>query len=266
MTRPLCLITGASAGIGAAFARTYAAHGWDVALTARRTERLKTLGEDLESEFGAASLIVPGDLSDPRTPGRIVREIGEQGRRIDGLVNNAGFGLPGAYTSSDWDAHRDFIQLMITAPSHLARLVLPGMRERGFGRIVNIASVAGYAPGAKGHTLYGASKAYLIKMSQSLHLENRHKGVHVTALSPGFTYSEFHDVNATREMVGQTPKWMWQDAEEVAEAGYEACEANIPMRVPGLHNKIIVALSRVLPEPLALSLMARQSDKIRKAA
>ncbi len=265
MTRPLCLITGASAGIGAAFARTYAANGWDLALSARRTERLKTLAEDLESEFGAASLIVPGDLSDPRAPERIVREIGEQGRRIDGLVNNAGFGLPGAYTSSDWDAHRDFIQLMITAPSHLVRLVLPGMAERGFGRIINVASVAGYVPGAKGHTLYGASKAYLIKMSQSLNLENRGKGVHVTALAPGFTYSEFHDVNDTRAMVSQTPKWMWQDADAVAEAGYEACEANAAMRVPGLHNKIIVGLSRVLPEPMALSIMARQSDKIRKA-
>jgi len=262
MTRRLCLITGASAGIGAAFARKYAAEGWDVALAARRQDRLDALAAELERDHGVAALPVASDLSDPRAPERLVEAIG---RDIDGLVNNAGYGLPGAFTSSPWAAHADFIQLMMAAPAHLAHLVLPGMRERGFGRILNICSVAGYVPGARGHTLYGASKAFLIKMSQSLHLENKDAGVHLTALSPGFTWSEFHDVNETRDMVSKTPGWMWQSAEAVVESGYDAVERNVPMRVPGAWNKFLVGLSRVLHERWALGLMEKQSESIRDA-
>ena len=266
MSRKLCLITGASAGIGAAFARKYAEEGWDLALTARRKDRLEALAKELTAQHDIDVLTISADLSDSRAPENIVEAIENQGRHVDALVNNAGYGLPGVFTSAPWRTHADFIQLMMTAPAHLIRLVLPGMQERKFGRIINVCSVAGYVPGARGHTLYGASKAFLIKTSQSLHLENRDKGVHVTALSPGFTYSEFHDVNNTREMVSQTGKWMWQSAEAVVESGYDAVENNVPMRVPGFHNKVITTLSRVLPESWALGIMAKQSEKIRDAS
>lgn len=266
MPRKLCLITGASAGIGAAFARKYASMGWDLALTARREDRLKALSDELTGEYGVEIITIAADLSDPRAPESITLAVEKAGREVDALINNAGFGLPGAYLSSPWRAHADFIQLMVTAPSHLIRLVLPGMQARNFGRIINIASVAGYVPGAKGHTLYAAAKAFLIKMSQSLHLENAGTGVYVTVLSPGFTWSEFHDVNNTREMLSKTGKWMWQSAEAVVESGYAASEANVPMRVPGFHNKVITTLSRILPESWALGLMAKQSEKIRDSA
>ena len=153
---------------------------------------------------------------------------------------------------------------MLTAPTELAYRVLSGMVERRFGRIVNVASLAGLIPGSPGATLYGAVKSYLVKASQSLHLETLDKGVHVSALCPGFTYSEFHDVNDTREQISRnTPPWMWMGADEVAAAGYEAAEANRPICVPGAPNKAIAATVKMLPDEWALALMASQGPRFR---
>jgi hypothetical protein len=133
------------------------------------------------------------------------------------------------------------------------------MVERRFGRIINVASLAGLTPGLPGRTLYGATKSFLVKFSESLHLETRDMGVHVSALCPGFTYSEFHDVNKTREeMQRQTPEWLWLGADEVAAAGYEAVEANRVICVPGAPNKAIAALSKLAPEEWALALIGRE--------
>jgi hypothetical protein len=154
---------------------------------------------------------------------------------------------------------------MMTAPAELAHRVAPGMVERRFGRIVNVASLAGLLPGSAGHTLYGAAKAFLIKFSQSLHLEGQANGVHVTALCPGFTYSEFHDVNGTRAQISaSTPPWLWLGADEVAATGYEAVEANRAVCVPGAPNKAIAAVAKVIPDDWALALMASQGPKFRK--
>ena len=112
--------------------------------------------------------------------------------------------------------------------------------------------------------MYGAVKAFLVRFSQSLHLETRVAGVHVTALCPGFTYSEFHDVNNTRAMIGQrAPPWLWLGADEVAAAGYEAAEANRPICVPGAPNKAIVAAAKILPDEWGMALMSRQSRGVR---
>ncbi|HPA39136.1 MAG TPA: SDR family NAD(P)-dependent oxidoreductase, partial [Phenylobacterium sp.] len=158
-----------------------------------------------------------------------------------------------------------FLRVMLEAPTELAHRVLPGMVERRFGRIVNVASLAGLVPGSAGHTLYGAVKAYLVKASQSLHLENQATGVHVTALCPGFTYSEFHDVNGTRSQIGAaTPPWLWMGADEVAAIGYEAVEANRPVSVPGAPNKAIAAFAKLIPDDWALALMAWQGPRFRK--
>lgn len=265
MDRRLALITGASAGIGLAFARIFASHGYDLALTARRGPRLETLADDIRLRYGGETLIVPADLAEPDAPARILAEIEAQGRRVDALVNNAGYGLPGAYADTRWEDQQAFLQVMVTAPCELAHRVLPGMLERRFGRIVNVASLAGLIPGGAGHTLYGASKALLVRFSQSLHLETEAQGVHVTALCPGFTFSEFHDVNGTRAQVSaSTPAWLWLGADEVAAAGYEAVEANRPICVPGSPNKAIAAVAKILPDDWALALMASQGPRFRK--
>ncbi len=127
-----------------------------------------------------------------------------EGWVVDALVNNAGYGLLGAYAQTSWADQSAFLQVLLVSVCGLTHKVLPGMVERGFGRIVNVASLAGLAPGAAGHTLYAATKSFLVKFSQSLHLETQGAGVHVSALCPGFTYSEFHDVNGTCAQVSQS--------------------------------------------------------------
>jgi short-subunit dehydrogenase len=265
MDRRLALVTGASAGIGAAFARVFARHGYDLMLTARRADRLEALAEEIRLGQGVETLAVTADLAEPDAPGRILDRLAAHGRSVDALINNAGYGLPGTYADTRWDEQAAFLQVMVTAPCELAHRVVPGMQARGFGRIVNIASLAGLIPGAAGHTLYAASKAFLVKFSQSLHLEVAPHGVHVTALCPGFTYSEFHDVNGTRERVSAaTPAWLWMEADAVARAGYKAVEANRPVWVPGAPNKAIATLAKALPDDLALALMASQGGRFRK--
>ena len=264
MDRRLALVTGASAGIGAAFCRIYASHGYDVALTARWAERLDDLAGELRARFGVEALTIPADLADPKAPEMILQRLAAQGRVVDVLVNNAGYGVPRGFLDSPWETHEAFLRVMLTAPTELAYRVLPGMAERRFGRIVNVASLAGLIPGSPGATLYGAVKSYLIKTSQSLHLETLGKGVHVSALCPGFTYSEFHDVNATREQISRSaPPWLWMDAEAVAAAGYAAVEANRPICVPGVPNKAIAAGVKLAPDAWALALMASQAPRFR---
>jgi short-subunit dehydrogenase len=265
MDRRLALVTGASAGIGAAFARILARHGYDLALTARRADRLEALAEEIRLRSGVETLTVAADLADPDATDKILEHLAAHGRTVDALVNNAGYGLPGAYADTRWEDQQALLQVMLHAPCELTHKVLPGMVERRFGRIVNVASLAGLVPGAAGHTLYGATKSFLVKFSQSLHLETEAHGVHVTALCPGFTYSEFHDVNATRAQISAaTPPWLWLGADEVAAAGYEAVEANRAVCVPGAPNKAIAALAKLVPDDWALALMASQGPRFRK--
>ena len=244
---PLSLVTGASAGIGAAFARELAAQGHDLVLVARRAERLHALAAELRERHGTQVHVMP-----------------EQGLAVDWLINNAGYGVPGTFEASGWPVHADFLQVLLTAPTELAWRLLPGMRERGYGRIVNVASLAGHVPGSAGHTLYAASKAYLIKFSQSLALENRHLGVHVCALCPGFTWSEFHDVTGTRALVGKLPRFMWQDAVTVVREGIAAVERGEAVHVTGRVNRAIKALTKLTPDRLALWLSARESKRYRQ--
>lgn len=265
MARRLALVTGASAGIGAAFARIYASHGYDVALTARRADRLEALAAEIRLRFGVEALVIAADLGESGAPDAVLAQIAAHGRVVDALINNAGYGLPGAYADTEWPDQRDMLQVMLIAVCETTHKVLPGMIERRFGRIVNVASLAALAPGSAGHTLYAATKSFLVKFSQSLHLENQATGVHVSALCPGFTFSEFHDVNATRSQISQsTPEWLWLGADEVAATGYEAAEANRPVCVTGAPNKAIAAVAKVIPDDWGLALMASQGGRFRK--
>ncbi|HZP65148.1 MAG TPA: SDR family oxidoreductase [Rudaea sp.] len=259
------LVTGASAGIGAAFARELAARGHALVLTARRIDRLEALAGELASRHGVRVECIAADLADPAAPAALCAEIARRGLAIDVLVNNAGYGVPGSFLVPPWQAHADFIQVMITAPCELVYKLLSGMRERGRGRIVNVASLAGLIPGSAGHTLYAASKAFLIKFSQSLALENAVHGVKVCALCPGFTYSEFHDVTGTRGVVSKMPGWMWLDAASVARIGMDAVERGEIVCVTGRVNRIIKALFKLLPDRMALRMIQKRSKNFRNA-
>lgn len=262
-SRPLSLVTGGSSGIGAAFARQLAALGHDLVLTARRADRLEALAAELREQHAAQVTVLPYDLADPATPRTLCDELDRRGLRVDWLVNNAGYGVPGTFVANDWTTHADFLQVLLTAPTELAWRLLPGMRQRGHGRIINVASLAGHVPGPAGHTLYAASKAYLIKFSQSLALENRAAGVNVCALCPGFTWSEFHDITGTRDKMNRLPGFMWLSAEEVVRQGIAAVERGDAVYIPGRVNRAIKTMVQLLPDRLALWLSARESKRYR---
>ncbi len=257
------LITGASAGIGKAFAGVFAAKGWNVVLIARRVERLEALASDLSAKHQIIATPVAQDLADPDGVKRLVSEIGARGLTIDGLVNNAGFAVPGYYVRTAWKDQKDFLQVLVVAPCELTHALLPGMIERQFGRIVNVASVAGLIPGTPGHTLYAASKAFMIKFSESLLLENESRNVLTTALCPGFTHTEFHDVAGVKARVSKFGKAWWSTAQEVAEAGYDGVMRGRSIVITGRRSKQIAAIMKILPEPLALGMVAGRSRSFR---
>lgn len=262
-SHPLSLITGASSGIGAAFARQLATLGHDLVLTARRVDRLETVAGELREKHGVSVTVLPNDLADPAAPQALCDALQQRGLQVDWLINNAGYGLPGSFLANDWKAHADFLQVLLTAPTELAWRLLPGMCKRGYGRVINVASLAGHVPGTAGHTLYAASKAYLIKFSQSLALENRDHGVHVCALCPGFTRSEFHDVTGTRTLMNELPGFMWQTSEEVVRQGIDAVERGEAVYVTGRVNRFIKGVFKLMPDRLAMKMSARQSRRYR---
>src|SRR5262245_50703733 len=167
----------------------------------------------MTKQHGAQIIALAADLGDPGAVDAILAAVRAKGRDIDVLVNNAGYGLPGMWSNTKWSDQARALQVMLTAPLELSHKVLPGMIASKWGRIVNIASLAGFTPGSRSHTTYAAIKSALIKFSQSLNVEMDGTGVHCTAVCPGLTWSEFHDVNGTREQLNQTPDFIWQTAD-----------------------------------------------------
>lgn len=260
------LITGASAGIGASFAHALAERGANLVLVARRKHRLDELAATLSSQHGIVVRVIVADLSDPAAPSAIISELNNEKIGVDILINNAGFGLTGGYLDHDWSVHRDFLELMVTSYCELTHLCLAGMKEREFGRIIQVASVAGLLPSGRGHTLYGASKAFLISFAQSLSAEFCDQNIFTTALCPGFTYTEFHDVNGTRNLISDLPSFMVMPVDPVIEGALRAVEKQHVVFVPGMVNKFLVWLSDALPRPWAVRLMQSNSARMRKAA
>ena len=263
--RRTVLITGASAGIGAALARTYAAAGWDLVLTARRRAPLEALAEALTTAHGSTVTVLTADLADPDAPDRLIADLSARGLTIDGLVNNAGFSRTAGFLNTDPAQHTEMIRVMLTAPVALCGRLAPGMVARGFGRILNVSSLAGQMPATGGDTLYGPIKSFLTKATAGLHLELRGTGVHVTALCPGYTLTEFHDVNGSRDQVSSAyPAWMWQTADHVARVGYRACEANRPKVAPGLVNNLLAGLAKHLPDAIALKMVGGHAKRLKR--
>jgi short-subunit dehydrogenase len=261
--RKLVLVTGASAGIGAAFARAYAARGCDVALVARRADRLASLAADLKAAHGVEALAVPVDLSGVEAEKPVMAALAARGLTVDVLVNNAGFGIPRIFTDAPWTEQRDFLMAMAVTPCALAYAVIPGMVERGGGVIINVASVAGFAPGVAGNTLYPAVKSLMIKFSQSLDLEYRRQGLRVTALCPGATKTEFTAKAGIGHLVGATAGLFSQSPEAVVTAGIRGNQGGRVVVIPGWSNRLSVALMRSLPEPLVRAAINRGAAKYR---
>lgn len=259
--RRTVLITGASAGIGADLAREAARRGHDLILTARREGPMQALA----AEVGGATrvTVLAEDLADPAAPARLADAIMSRGLTVDGLVNNAGFSRTAGFLNTDPADHAAMVRVMLSAPVELARIFAPGMVERGYGRILNVASLAGRMPATGGDTLYGPIKSFLIKWSQGLHLELAGTGAHVTVLNPGYTLTEFHDANGTREQVSSAyPSWMWQTSSHVARVGWTALEANRPSVTPGAMNNVLAGLAKHLPDGLALRMVGGHAKRL----
>ena len=242
----VALITGASAGIGSAFARLLAAESRSLLLVARREDRLHALAAELRATHGVRCEVLAADLTDPGAPARIADHARALELDIDILVNNAGMSGSGTFAGTPWPTLAAEVQVMVTAVTELAHRVVPGMKERGWGRIVNVSSLAALAPPAES-LLYSGIKSYVLLMSQALDMELRRDGINVTALCPGFTRTEFHDVMGTRAAASKVPRVMWQQPDDVVREAWAAVNAGRPICVPGKVNKLLAAAVRPLP-------------------
>ncbi len=258
------LVTGASAGIGKAFAELLAGHGYDLVLTARRADRLAALAATLSAAHGIQVHVLPADLADRAAPATLCDQLHGRGLAVDLLVNNAGYGVPGRYVSTSWQQQADFLQVLVTAVAELTHRLLPPMIERRWGRVVQVASLAALVPAAPGHTLYAASKAFLLKFTEALAPEVAPHGVHVTALCPGFTHTEFHDVTGTRAQVSTMPRWAWLEAHEVVQAGYDAVMAGRHVVVPGRVPRAMAFGAKHLPDAVVQAAVRRSASRYRK--
>ncbi|MEE4361012.1 MAG: SDR family oxidoreductase [Pseudomonadales bacterium] len=226
------LVTGASAGLGAEFARQLAAKGYDLVLVARRADRLEVVARPLRVRHGVKVTCMAADLADREAPENLFRAIEASGLHIDFLVNNAGAAGPNLLDDRDFAEQARFFELMMVSVAHLCHLFVPAMRDRGWGRVVNVASVAGRIPRG-GDANYGPAKAYLVALSEALNLELRARGVHICALCPGFTHTEFHATAGLTAMKDRLPGFLWYDADVVVRDGLRAVERGRPIAISG---------------------------------
>ncbi|PCJ40050.1 MAG: short-chain dehydrogenase [Moraxellaceae bacterium] len=246
-TNKWALVTGASAGIGKEIATVFAHNRYNIVLVARRREKLESVAEEL-SAIGVKTHIIVEDLSDPSAPERIFTNTQENHIPISCLVNNAGFGFHEQFHTAPWEHRASELNVMIHALTHLCYLYLPSMKEQQFGRIINLSSTAAFLPPSPGN-LYSAIKSYVALFSQSLHMEVSEHNIHVCALCPGFTYSEFHDSMNTRDAISKSmPKIAWMEADEVAQQGYDAVMKGTSVYINGNVNRTLKTVLKYTPE------------------
>ncbi|MCA9875032.1 MAG: SDR family oxidoreductase [Anaerolineales bacterium] len=233
------LITGASSGIGAAFARRLAQDGYNLVLVARREERLAALAGELTQAYGITAEVLPADLTQAADVARVEQRIANLNLSL--LINNAGFGTnQGSLLASNLDEQIDMLNLHVLATMRLCRAALPGMTARGSGAIINVSSISAFFP-LPGDINYPASKAYLNTFSQALQAEVARQGIRVQALCPGFTRTEFHDTEAmTGFQKSRIPAIMWMTSEQVVEDSLRCLGRDQVICVPGWRNQLLV--------------------------
>jgi hypothetical protein len=252
-TRAATLVTGASSGIGRELARLFAAGGDDLILVARREAEMESLAAEVGDVYGVESTVVPMDLTTPTAVDDILDRVGEAGLHVDTLVNNAGFGVYGAYHETDAGTERSILDLNVVALTELTKRVVPGMVDRRSGRILNVASIAAVYP-SPGAAVYAATKSYVLSYSVALAEELRPYGITVTALCPGVTDTEFFD-HGSVDQSGITSHKL-ASAADVARTGYEALAAGEAVVVPGTTNRLLWHLTRLLPRPRVAKMAA----------
>jgi short-subunit dehydrogenase len=244
MERPTALITGASSGIGFELARLAAINRHDVVLVARDADRLAYVATSLRNAHGVDCVVVPTDLAEPSAYARLTEELASRNIDVDILINNAGFGSRGRFTSLDLQRQLDMIQVNLTTVVALTRLLLTGMMERKRGRVLNVASTAAFQPGPN-MAVYYATKAFLLHFSEGLSEELAGTGIGVTCLCPGPTRSEF----AARANVDRLRAFRLtaMDAAEVAEVGWRGLMAGRAVVIPGFRNNLVALAAQLAP-------------------
>jgi short-subunit dehydrogenase len=256
-TRPLALVTGASSGIGRELAFLLAKDGHDLVLVARHAETLEAVADTVRTRYGAAAQCLVEDLSRDGAARRVVDALG--GRMIDVLANNAGFGKSAPFVDMDFERVTDMIRVNVLALTELTRLALPAMRDRGRGRILNVASTAAFQPGP-GMAVYYATKAFVLSFSEALHRELKGTGVTSTVVCPGLTETDFHRRAGTRIHGSLALNRM--DASRVAREAYAGVKRGARLVIPGAINKSLSLGARVLPRGVALAISAAVTRKM----
>lgn len=243
--RQTALITGASSGIGYEFSQLLAAEGYNTVLVARRQDKLETQATELRQKYSGEVTVLARDLIDPAASAEIFDELQDRGIQVDVLINNAGFGDHAAFAQADTGKLLDMLQLNVVALTHLARLFLPGMLERGRGSILNLGSTGSFGP-APYMAAYAATKAYVLSLSEALHEETKNSGVTVTALCPGYTRTGF------QETAGVAPDNL-MTAAEVARQGLEGLQRGQAIVIPGFQNQMLALSAKLLPRSIVRS-------------
>lgn len=240
----IALITGATAGIGAQYARLLAKEGFDLILVARNKNRLASTAKSLNKEFGVKVEVLPADLTKPVQLEKVRKRLSDSKKPIEVLINNAGFGINKSFLVSDLSDEQGLLDVLVTAPMRLTHAVLPIMKERNSGTIVNVSSVASWIAGGS----YSAAKSYLTVLTESLHTELRPTKIKISALCPGFTRTEFHERG--RMKMSGLPNFMWLSAEEVVSKSWRDVNAGKVISIPGWQYLILSSISRFGPRPM----------------
>ena len=251
-----CLITGASAGIGAELARGLAARGLGVTLVARREERLRELAGEIAERHGVRAEVVAGDVSDADGRERLIAAVDDRGLDVEVLVNNAGFGSGGKFIELDAEKEASIIATNVEALVALTGYFLPEMVERGRGAVLNLASLISFQP-VPFQATYGATKAAVLQFSEAIHEELRGTGVTVTAICPGPVRTEFGEVGGFGGADDKIPDFVWLEADEVAKEGVEALENGDRVVVPGALNQLAAYSGHYMPRSLLLHVVRR---------
>ncbi len=252
------LITGGSRGIGLELAKQFAAHGHDLILVARDRDALEAAAGSLEGKHGIKATVLVFDLADPDSPQSLYDEVASQGLKVDILVNNAGFGLAGQFAETDFELEQDMVQVNVVALMQLTKLFMQPMLRRRKGRILNIASTAAFQPGPL-MSIYFSTKAFILSFSQAIDEELRNTGVTVTCLCPGATDTFFaeragHQNSRLFRMTGVA------DAKDVARYGYAATMRGQRLAIPGLKNKAMVQVERLIPRAIVTTLARKVQE------
>ena len=253
------LVTGASSGIGRAFAVELAKRGTDVIVVARREDRLQELAREIANVHGRSAEVLRADLADPDELATVEARLADEGRPVDVLVNNAGFGTSGRFADLAVDREDQLVRVNVLALVRLSRAVLPGMEKRGRGGIVNVSSLAGEQP-LPGWATYAATKAFVSDFSRSLATEMKGTGVTVTLLLPGFTRTEFQDHGDFAQRLIPGPAWM--TPEEVARHALKALGKGRTETIPGIHNRVVALATRLSPWPLTRTVLRTATRKM----